>query len=1018
MIKSIFVCVQADELGVEYELDIPAARADVAVKRLARQTGHLVIFQSADIEKIETTALKGRFTVQQALDKLFNNTALSGGLTRRGVITVSQKKPNKNVGQSMKTKKNLLATFVSLFVSSGGASVALAQDNAAGQASSDDSPNMLLEEVVVTGVRASLKKNLDMKRDSMAFVDAITAEDIGKFPDKNVADALQRIPGVSITRSGGEGQFVSIRGTGSDLTLTQLNGNYVATASTNRDPSRSFNYSLLPANLIERTEVYKSPEAKIDEGGIGGTVIVHTRRPFNMEANSGFLNFEETYSDVSGEMEPQYSGLYSWKNESETFGFLVSYTSQDRTNITESMTTENWQLFDDAQYEPDKPFVKESLRDTDGNEIKGYAPFAVVQKRNQEARDRTGYQVTLQWAPTERITSTFNYIGADLSQNNDDDLVLLAEWDYRDPAIVPGSVRYDGDTIVAMQLADPDLTDGADGAIDLQAPAVGSRRQLSESESDTYDLEVIYQADMYTAVINLGYTESSGGSSMNNLQRFYGTGGVTESYGWDLNADTILNYDAEPSDFNGFGWRSTDAGISKDEEAYIQFDLNVELEVGIFTSFDVGAKYRDHEINRRFDNLVWDDGIPDNATLWGGCCGLGYEWWHHDDNIPDPSQFANFIKRIDGLTGKAGTQKSFLTVDWDAYTNWLDDNFTRYRRDDEGSYFKINEEITAVYLQGNYEFNNIEGNIGLRVVQTDQDAQSLGAGNGINAGMLVTSSSSYTDYLPSFNLKWEIIDDLILRAAAAKTVARVSYADLGTSESFNDPTDGNNETSGTQGNVNLKPFEATQYDIGIEWYFADASAVGATLFHKEIDSYVSDGELVETRYYPKEDRDITVIFSAPVNGTDATSTGLELFYQHAFDFGGGIIANYTYTDTSLATVDSGDGTSKERPLPGTSENQYNLSAYYENDTFSVRASYNYRDGYAEGLVSSGRDIYRDSYGQLDLNASYSITENLQLTASVVNMLEETIERYWGEGDRLYERAYNGRRFYTGVNYKF
>ncbi|MFC6979695.1 TonB-dependent receptor plug domain-containing protein [Microbulbifer taiwanensis] len=192
-----------------------------------------------------------------------------------------------------------------------------------------------IEEIEVVGIRSTLERNLDIKRDAVSFVDAITAEDVGKFPDKNVADALQRVPGVSITRSGGEGQFVSIRGTSSALTLTQLNGNYIATASTSRDPQRSFNFALLPANLLERTEVYKTPEAKIDEGGLGGTIIVHTRRPLNMESGTGFLNFEETYADVTGEMEPQYSGLYSWKNAAENFGVLVSYTSQERTSISE-----------------------------------------------------------------------------------------------------------------------------------------------------------------------------------------------------------------------------------------------------------------------------------------------------------------------------------------------------------------------------------------------------------------------------------------------------------------------------------------------------------------------------------------------------------------------------------------------------------------------------------------------------------------------------------------------------------
>ena len=146
------------------------------------------------------------------------------------------------------------------------------------------------EKVVVTGYRYSIEKSLDQKREANSIVEVITAEDIGKFPDKNVADALQRVPGVIIDRSGGEGKNVSVRGLSSELTLTELNGNYIATAESNGDPTRSFNYTLMPSNMLSSAELFKTPEARIDEGGIGGTVILHTRRPLDVKSGSGFFN--------------------------------------------------------------------------------------------------------------------------------------------------------------------------------------------------------------------------------------------------------------------------------------------------------------------------------------------------------------------------------------------------------------------------------------------------------------------------------------------------------------------------------------------------------------------------------------------------------------------------------------------------------------------------------------------------------------------------------------------------------
>lgn len=171
--------------------------------------------------------------------------------------------------------------------------------------------------IVVTGYRESIEAALAQKRNADAFIDVITAEDIGKFPDKNVADSLQRVPGVIIDRDGGEGSRVSIRGLSSDLTLTQLNGNFIASA-TSGDPSRSFNYLLLPSSFIGEVEVYKSSEARLDSGGVGGVIINHTRKPFDLDPWSGNVQVEGTYADVTDKIEPSVSGLISWHNPEET----------------------------------------------------------------------------------------------------------------------------------------------------------------------------------------------------------------------------------------------------------------------------------------------------------------------------------------------------------------------------------------------------------------------------------------------------------------------------------------------------------------------------------------------------------------------------------------------------------------------------------------------------------------------------------------------------------------------------
>jgi len=201
--------------------------------------------------------------------------------------------------------------------------------------------------VQVTGYRYAIEQALDQKRNANAIVEVITAEDVGKFPDKNVADALQRVPGVIVNRDGGEGKNVSVRGLSSELTLTQLNGNYIATAESNGDPTRSFNYMLMPSNMLSSAELFKTPEARLDEGGIGGTVILHTRRPLEVKSGSGFVSAEGTWADTTKKTDGQFSGQYAWHDEANTFGILAGYTQQKRTTRTMGASTENWQWYAD-----------------------------------------------------------------------------------------------------------------------------------------------------------------------------------------------------------------------------------------------------------------------------------------------------------------------------------------------------------------------------------------------------------------------------------------------------------------------------------------------------------------------------------------------------------------------------------------------------------------------------------------------------------------------------------------------
>ncbi len=304
--------------------------------------------------------------------------------------------------------------------------------------------------VVVTGFRYSIEKSLDQKREANSIVEVVTAEDVGKFPDKNVADALQRVPGVVVTRSGGEGKNVSVRGLSSDLTLTQLNGNYVATAESNGDPSRSFNYMLMPSNMLASAELYKTSEARFDEGGIGGTVILRTRRPLDVKSGTGFVNAEGTWADTTKKTDPQFSGQYAWHDESNRFGVLVGYTQQKRTTRTMGASTENWQWYADdykaqppvgADGQPSKLnsfwWGQSGFYDQSGKYYTKFAmPTAVALDVRTTERERKGGQVTLQFKPLRNLNMTANYFRFDLQQNSQLNQLKVPEWNI---------ARYDGD---------------------------------------------------------------------------------------------------------------------------------------------------------------------------------------------------------------------------------------------------------------------------------------------------------------------------------------------------------------------------------------------------------------------------------------------------------------------------------------------------------------------------------------------------------------------------------------------
>ena len=946
------------------------------------------------------------------------------------------------------------------------------------------------DEIVVTGLRASLQKSLDAKRNANTVLDVITAEDIGKFPDKNVADALQRVPGVIIDRDGGEGSRVSIRGLSPDLTLTELNGNFIASIDTpdvlggngttdGTNARRSFNYLLLPSSLIASAEVYKSSEAKLDEGGVGGTIILRTRRPLDLKPWSGFISAEGTIADTTNKVEPQASGFLSWHNPADTFGVLVSVTYQERTNHRVGLAAD-WQWWtSDPVAQPPVDVNGKPIKTNAGNfpaANRGatpvysglWLPDSVIGSVRDEDRRRLGVQATAQWAPTPEFTLTGNYFGFKLNDDYKAYEVRIPDWmlsqgDYvvvkneRRNGLVDGGLTLDKSGTIGTGAVFSAFPGGVNGtrppATLFQYPFLHGSYAKQETISNTFDVGAEYHHDNLSFTAKGGYTESTGGPKeffslgfydfkipyTDAASNFIPANNAATSASWNL-ATRKLSFSPELIKNLNSGVLFLEANDSRSifttsalNEKYFQGDLTRKFEGSILSSIDFGVKYRQNRISRHLYRNVWyEPGTTTDYTF---------------DGNSTPTSFPIFQPNSIPLAGGKGFDSNVVPgIDFDAYRNFLQKTYGNPVRNEEAGFkYDVSEDILAGYLQANYKFRNFRGNLGLRVVNTrENDTVPLRLTTYLkffDANMKIlppdqqyvttntsqTNGSNRTDFLPSFNIAWEPRHDIVVRAAVSKTIARPNFDQLGGSQDISfytaayaadRPTLTRAGYFGLGGNAQLKPFEAWQYDLGAEWYPTKQTLLGFTLFRKDVNNFIVPLTINATQVI--NGQTVTIQdYATLANGTNAVSQGVELFAQHTFPFGVGFFANFTYNDTNQAAVTFNGQSVGSSALIGSSKTQVNASVFYESDKILVRASYNRRGQRTDG-IERGLTILTEPYQQLDLNAAYTFLRRFSITASVINLTEEEERTNLG-GDtnaRLRNNVYTGRRVYFGASYKF
>ncbi|WP_298633098.1 TonB-dependent receptor [uncultured Umboniibacter sp.] len=850
----------------------------------------------------------------------------------------------------------------------------------------------VVEEVVVTGIRASMQDAMNTKRNSDTVIEAITAEDVGKFPDKNVAESLSRLPGVSVSRDFGEGEKITIRGAGPDFNRTLLNGQTVATADwfILDNPARSFNYTLLPSSLVSGLEVHKASLASVDEGSLGGTVIVNTRRPLDLDAATVNFGASASYGENSEEVDPSVNGLFSWKNDSETFGALISATRQENTVNRAGFEVLGW-------------------ADTNENGI--MTPTVMGSPLFVQERELTTLFASVQFAPTENMVFTLDVLDSQLDSDNMNANWLA--WTGRDEDELEQTGTIKSNSTVAGS-----IMGGGDAVVNYI-------NRVSSTETSSITLNFEYDTDAYSVDAAVGSTEASGGTYRETSWEYGYVGG---DYSYDLGSPS-MSMTPSPTDAADFGagWIWGGEKPTTDEEQYAQVDFEVPLDMGMVTGVKFGAKMRQAE--RTQDRKVYSWHGPETYdAAANGDIGWNVYLQYIFNECPDLSSCGlDALGNINTGAPVGGNITDQLAQNRDVMEEIAFGGLNGVAADyaisrELANQWSVEEDTTALYVQADFETDNFRGNVGVRYVTTDQTSGAWSF-SGDSWGFLtldrdwltpsqldwVETDNSYSEFLPSLNIAYDLNEDMIIRGAASRVMARQNWSNLSSFESYGALNSPN--PTGQAGNPNLKPFFANKLDVSYEWYYADASMFAATFFYNDQDSYQVGSTYVKPIYDQQTGQDVDVTFTRPENGPGGTATGLEFSLQH--DFGGfGVQGNYAYTSTSA------DDASMEDKVPGVSEHTANLMGYYENDDFGARLMYNYRSDFYNGLHWNGNDLSTDAYGQIDASATWYVTDYFQLDVEALNLGNEQIVQYSEYEDRLMSVYENGRRFVISGRFSF
>lgn len=930
---------------------------------------------------------------------------------------------------SLRAGASLLAVGLACAAGAAQAQTAPAQDEDATQ----------VDEIVVTGFRASLANALNIKRRENGVVDAISAEDIADFPDLNLAESLQRIPGVAITRRSGEGRQISVRGLGSDYTRVRVNGmEAIATSSgtsnsggTNR--GRGFDFNIFSSDLFSNLIVRKTASAEVDEGSLGATVDLNASKPFDASGPRLVLSAQASHNELAGDVTPGVSILASNRFLDGKLGVLVSASYDERHLIEEGANITRWTYGGSnggwnpastvagltiarLNYDLTKLQPGESAWDPAVAERAIYAPRIPSYASYDTSSKRLGLSGAVQFRPVDStlftVEALYSKFEGERFESQLQALGLSRPGTGKPESIIRSGI-LDGNNLIQANIDRVDL-----------------RTQTSLNQLNTEFKQI-------TAVIDHEFSDRL---------RVKGTAGRSESRYEDPIATTVtferlnsnnFSYDFRPRMMEmSLGFDATDPNAWAMVPGTSEVRLTPEWVENAFTTYKLAGEYD----------------INDNLTLK---VGADYKQFDYETGARQRASTSN-VPAIAAGAGIAALSRTFnfdkgLGLPNSSLRNWLAPDLDKFiaqydiysntgiwaLRENTGTTAAIEEATTGAYAQLDFNFTAFglpwRGDVGYRWFQTDlQSSGNAVVGGGVS---YVTVENSYDMWLPAANLSVELREDVIARISAAETIARPGIGSLSPGGSVNVQGANRNYSSG---NPFLDPTKSKNLDLSLEWYPQSGAILALGVFYKDIDTFVQTLRReapYNTLGLPNSLLDGTVatpdmVFAVtqPVNSPGGELKGFEINWQQPLTFlpgfwsDFGLLANYTYVDSSIdyLTSTTPGAVTVNAALTGLSKTAWNGTIYYENDKFSARVSVAYRDQYLTGVP--GADFNRvqgtNATTNVDAQMSYNVTDKVRVSVEGLNLTDEYADLYVDDDNRLNAYTHTGRQFVVGLRYTF